>query len=539
MKLNGFFKNNFKKYNDYIMESLYDVKQINAKNVNDETWKHLISLDPTLNIENPLDDEQLKKSPEGMMRWILKRYNTFTSTSPENIKNVFKQFNQLKNKKGLLKSNDINQYKSFDELASAVNEVLPKMSINQQNKQAKKNAKEISSEKVLGLYMNGAVELLFNGDEWEVWTPHTFEGSKALRKGAVWCTGGDTPTHYDSYTNEGTLYVIIRKADATEKYQLFVSDDPQIASHGREFRDKDNESMRFRDLCNEYPELLDFFMTQENVLKSYPNLDDPDEDDEFDEDREYEIMDEYHLLYNDMGELCIGYNIHWMTENCKYITDDNVYDILKYGYMESSLDGYDVREYYENTIKNKYFVKDISWSDTELNDLYEKYEEDSKNPVSFETFLFTLFQTEDEEHNKEVEDWLTEHYDDENEGWKDEIYDKITKYPFDDLIAGNVIDSLRGYGFDPQEAARNPDDGMFLTNYGDFMVKLDDCHSVEEFYRRYTHNGEKPFSDVVDEVTGGEIDLSDCEPSYCDDYYSYEGNDVHQEDASEIYKLFQ
>ena len=211
-------------FSSILNESLLDVRQKNASNLSDEEFKYLISFDPVLgNIQN-LSNDVLASTPENYSRWLLKmnKIGELKNISPEKMQQYLKAFTQAKNRKNLLPSNDINSYKTIDELKNALSTAKDNLTANQKNKDAKRNQKELQGEKKPGMYMDGAVELLFNGDNWEVWTPHTYEGSKALRRGASWCTGGDNCLYYDNYTADGTLYVIINKDNQKEKLQLLV-----------------------------------------------------------------------------------------------------------------------------------------------------------------------------------------------------------------------------------------------------------------------------------------------------------------------------
>ena len=529
MKLNEFIlsrKN--KNLEELLFESLYDVRVKNAHDIDDKLWAELVSFDPTLNIQNPNDDDELRKSPEGYMKWLLK-LNRSMSINPSKIKNLLKQFNSLKNKKGLLPSNDINRYHSTEDLEKAVKEALPKLTANQKNKQAKRDAKTISAEKKPGLYMDGAVELLFNGKDWEVWTPHTYEGSKALRRGAVWCTGGDNSSFYKSYTEDGELYVIINKANPEEKYQLFVPAVGMDARHNREFRDEGNGEVQFRKFVHKNKELLDFFMTLDDVTESYKKLDDPSIDDEWTEEKEAEIFERYNLKYlEDTYEIGIGYSIYKMTSNCKYIDTDDLETFLENGYGEG-LNGYDIKKYYEDAITSNDFVDYIDWQNTRLQDLYDDFVQETENTdTDFKTFLYTLFNTSSKEHSKSAHKWLVEK---RNEYYADDVYDSITKYPFDDCIWDRVWQKLKMFGWNPEESKNNTVSSRF------FFIRLEDCHSVQQFYEDYANNGNKSYEDVLDDVAGKGLDLSyveDVTPSY----NGYEDNYLHKDDADTIYNLF-
>ena len=207
---------------DFILvETLLDVRLKNASKLSDEEFRKLISYDPNLSEIIDVNDDTLMNYPESYSRWLLKMFNKgeLKNSNPSNIRNYLQSFTELKNRRTLLPNNDINSYQTIDDLVNAVDNAKSNLTVNQKNKDAKRNQKQLQGEKQPGLYMNGAVELLFNGKDWEVWTPHTFEGSKALRRGAVWCTGGDNDHYYNSYTKNGTLYVIINKKDNKDKYQ--------------------------------------------------------------------------------------------------------------------------------------------------------------------------------------------------------------------------------------------------------------------------------------------------------------------------------
>lgn len=516
-----------KELSDLLYESLYNVRVKNAQGISDEFWAQLVSFDPTLNIQNPNDETELSNSPEGYMRWILKMSKNKT-LDPSKVKDLLKQFNSLKNKKGLLKSNDINQYKSTEELENAIKEALPKLTANQKNKQAKRDAKELSTEKKPGMYMNGAVELLFNGNDWEVWTPHTYEGSKALRRGAVWCTGGDSPSFYNHYTEDGELYVIINKKDPEEKYQLFVPAIDIDSRRSREFRDKHNGEMQFRKFVHENKELLDFFLTLDDVTNSYPNLDDPSVDDEWTDEKEEEIYERYNIRYlEDTYEIGLGYSTYYMTRDCKYIDQADLETLIENGYGEG-LSGYKINDYYNECIQAVDFVDYIDWQDTRLQDLYDEFIEETKENVEFKDFLYTLFGTKGKEEIKSVDKWLT---DKRNEYWRDDVYSSITKYAFDDAIWDNVYGKLKMFGWNPEKPKTSLNGSLFL-------VRLEDCHTVQQFYEEYTDNGRKTYDQVVDEVIGNGLDLSYAEDVMPDYSYAYAGNYLHKDDAEQIYDLF-
>lgn len=517
-------------FSSILNESLLDVRQKNASNLSDEEFKYLISFDPVLgNIQN-LSNDVLASTPENYSRWLLKmnKIGELKNISPEKMQQYLKAFTQAKNRRNLLPSNDINSYKTIDELKNALSTAKDNLTVNQKNKDAKRNQKELQGEKKPGMYMDGAVELLFNGDNWEVWTPHTYEGSKALRRGASWCTGGDNCLYYDNYTADGTLYVIINKDNQKEKLQLFVPDEYQ--GRDREFRDANNDSVKFREFVHENPELLDFFLTQEDVTNSYKNLEDPSENDEWDEDRENDIAYEYDLTCTDVGEIALQISYSTLLRH-NYLTDINDYkEMAMNGYLDYP-SGYNVSKFYKKAIQDISFVEDVNWEDTQLKTLYKFYLKEnslSSDDIDFEKFLNTLFNTNDSKYNdKNLEKWFSS----KDNKWEELIYKKISKSTFNQVIDEYVYDQLRKFGWTPPSRSK-------YTDYEyNFIYTLYDCHSVEQFYREYTNNGQKSLNEVYDDLNlyideeEGDISINNID-------FSQYGTEWSKEDAGDILDIF-
>lgn len=514
-----------------IYESLLDVRKKNAANLSDEQFANLMKYDPQISKLPSLTDEIMSTSGESYSKWLLKMHKSgaLQNHSPEMIKNYLELFNNAKKRKTVLPNNDINAYKSISELEDALKSIGDKLSANQKNKDAKRNQKQLQGEKQPGLYMDGAVELLFNGDNWEVWTPHTFEGSKALRRGAVWCTGGDNDYHYNNYTENGMLYVIINKANPSDKYQLFVPSNDY--GNEREFRDKNNNSVKFRQFVHENEELLNFFLTQDIVLNSYDDLEDPDIDDEWDEDREYGIMNEYNLSYDyDDYTICMNIPYNDLLNRSYYTRPSDYEEMATYGYIEGFHKGtykllYDI-------MKTPEFVSYNDWESTLLDDLYKQYISETNNECKFETFLWTLFNTED---GKYSDDKVSKWFEDKSgfKYWDDQVQDVMSPIIAEDLIADFVYSSLKDKGWNPSK--------FKYKDYGEqfkdaFPYNFSDCHSVEEFYREITDNGRKSYNNIISEFNieineeEGDIDISNFDTEHYSDYI--------QEDAKSIFNLF-
>jgi hypothetical protein len=511
-----------------LIESLLDVRNKNASDLSDDEFLNLIKHDPKLTDIEVINDETLSSKPESYSRWLLKmsKKGELKNVSHSHMQQLLKSFEQAKNRRNLLPNNDINSYKSVSELESAVETAKGSMTANQKNKDAKRNQKQLVGEKKPGMYMNGAVELLFNGKEWEVWTPHTYEGSKALRRGAVWCTGGDTDHHYKNYTKNGKLFVIINKEHNDEKYQLFVPE--YSGSLQREFRDKHNDQpITFREFVHENKELLDFFMTQEIVTDNYAYLEDPDVNDEWTEDKEYEVMNEYNLGYDDYtGEVCMYIDYYELLNESYYTSSDMYADFASNGYLDNYSD-----DYSNDVISSKHFVDYIDWHDTQLKVLHTAYQARTKKTVDFNTFLYTLFRTEGGNlGDDDVHNWLVDMGGDK---YQYHVREKISRYALQTNVEDFIYNALRNLGINFNDRSYNG------NNYKDsFPYRFDDCHSVQQFYEDIADNGEQSAADVMAkydiyiEESKGEIDPE------TESFERYEGDRLHEDDAKEIFDMF-
>ena len=435
---------------DFILvETLLDVRQKNASKLSDNEFRKLISYDPNLSEIIYVNDDSLMNYPESYSRWLLKMFNKgeLEDIDPSDVRNYLKSFTKLKNRRTLLPNNDINSYQSIEDLISAINNAKNNLTVNQKNKDAKRNQKQLQGEKQPGMYMNGAVELLFNGKDWEVWTPHTFEGSKALRRGAVWCTGGDTDCYYTSYTKNGTLYVIINKNDNKDKYQLFVPN--THASNSREFKDAQNDTVMFREFVHKNDELLDFFLTREDVTDTYDNLEDPNYDDEWSEEKEDEVMNEYDLTFDyNTFEVCmeIDYN-DLLTDS--YYTDTRDYRDYATNTFEYLNNFEKLEQLKKDIVQSEYFVRYNNWSETQLYTLYKFFMKETKtsyNDLDFQSFLYVLFKTGGYDFpNSPVTKW----FDNRHSYWYEKVLNSITETVAIQLVENFIYDSLTSIGWRP------------------------------------------------------------------------------------------
>lgn len=459
-----------------INESLLDIKEKNAKNISNEDFSYIVSFDPKLySIADNLTPENMANANESYVRYLIKMFKKgqLNNQNKEKVQNLLNMFDYAKKRRNVLPNNDINSYNSFEDIELALSNISNNLTANQKNKDAKKNQKELQGEKKPGLYMNGAVELLFNGNDWEVWTPHTFEGSKALRRGASWCTGGDNDCYYKNYTNDGTLYVIMNKKDNNEKYQLFVPF--STSEQPREYRDSLNNEQSFRQLVHKNKELLDFFLTLDDVVNAYPNLDDENFNDEWTDDKEQEIIDEYDLVWSG-DTLAISLYMPKVCQNCHYSTEEDYINVFKDGYLDYPSSDY-INEFYEECIKDKYFTK-LDWNDTPVETLYKMYIKETGNDDTFQEFLYALFDTDDKGWNdySNISDWLDNNRKDKSTSYPRQVRDAITTFAFDYAISNDIYENLQRFGFSTSD---------FGNGSENIELPLFDIYSGKDFYDEY------------------------------------------------------
>ena len=79
------------------------------------------------------------------------------------------------------------------------------------------------------------LEKVYEDDEWVVYIPHTYRASRQIGQDTHWCTASSNPSCYKSYTQDGDLYVNIRKSDGAkfqihfESSQAMDADDEPVA----------------------------------------------------------------------------------------------------------------------------------------------------------------------------------------------------------------------------------------------------------------------------------------------------------------------
>ena len=78
------------------------------------------------------------------------------------------------------------------------------------------------------------LEKVYEDDEWVVYVPHSHSAARRGGAGTCWCTASENDYYYNMYSNQGPLYINIRKSDGA-KFQFhfetkqFMNADDQLA----------------------------------------------------------------------------------------------------------------------------------------------------------------------------------------------------------------------------------------------------------------------------------------------------------------------
>ena len=224
----------FKKLVETILTEDIESMKKYYPNISDDAFQSYVELDPTYKDGSTQAGKYAK--------WILGLANKGKLDNIGHVKDVLSRFDEEKNN---LKEKDIMKYKSVDEVEAMLNDEnsYKALSDRQRLRQTQKAVHNTD--------LDQDAERLFNGKDWEVWTPHTYEASCKLGRGTQWCTASTESDHYfRSYTKSGKLYIIINKHNG-EKYQFHF----ESAS----FMDAEDESIPLAKFLLDNRELNDYF----------------------------------------------------------------------------------------------------------------------------------------------------------------------------------------------------------------------------------------------------------------------------------------
>ncbi len=244
--------------------------------VGSDLFKIIVNLDPTYNQEKDIMGQYTK--------WLLNKKNLpiIKQMKGEDYYKVtedLRKFDKLKKTKKIKgDAADINKY-DINTLADFMfgfgeDDVVS-------NTEKEKNIKQDVEKYSVG--------------EWDIIVPKTEEASCYYGKGTRWCTAADYDNMFNTYNNDGKLWIIINKKDPSNKYQFHFESGQYMNPLDREI-DLDG----FFDY-NE--ELRDFFLSEgyekEIYIECWREMDYVDFTDETPEEQKriISVIDEKHISH--------------------------------------------------------------------------------------------------------------------------------------------------------------------------------------------------------------------------------------------------
>lgn len=207
-------------------------------NIPEEDFLTYIGLDPTY---------QGGTQAGKYARWILNLANQskipLDDNSPISAKNRIPSslefFDSVRDR---LKIKDIMRFKSLDELDEYTSsddsydeETQRQLVRHRQDARRKANLVQDA-------------EIVYEDDDWVVYTPKTYAASCKLGQGTRWCTATtEDDSYFNRYTKRGPLYININKNNPTEKYQLHFE--------SAQYMDTDDDDVSLKELFDQFPSL--------------------------------------------------------------------------------------------------------------------------------------------------------------------------------------------------------------------------------------------------------------------------------------------
>ena len=251
--------------------TVQQLKDQYSEGIKNNLFKQIIEIDPTSNFEGGKGG---KYCP-----WLFTQYKRGNLT-PDTYQAVRDALSELADKvrSRRYEIKDINQYKTVQDLIDAhiaAQDVELELTDRQKERASHKQAKEIARKRLAGEATNDITALVTDGT-WTVYTPNTFEGSRALAEEgcdksrpytgydapadnmkAKWCTAADNHW-YQSYTSRGPLYVFINSEDPINKFQSC----PGSRSWFFDKYDREQGKQALLDFCSDHPKIGDFFQVR-------------------------------------------------------------------------------------------------------------------------------------------------------------------------------------------------------------------------------------------------------------------------------------
>lgn len=250
--------------------SLGDIYQKYYSQIPEETFRQIVSADPTYNVEKP--DKMGKFG-----KWLLNLYQKGALKNEDLYKakdylSTFVKFNAKINQK------DINKYSSLPELYKTIE---PFISNPEQSTSKSDEVRKIKE----------GAQKVYEDAKWLVIVPHTQEASCYYGKGTQWCTAADVSDNmFDYYNEKGNLYINILKGTNT-KYQFHFETNSFMDEHDDYIPHPVTQSIGLT------KELQDFYIRKYGMKASVPLTTKSDLDDFTEIDNNYFIGNDFWRLY--------------------------------------------------------------------------------------------------------------------------------------------------------------------------------------------------------------------------------------------------
>ena len=111
------------------------------------------------------------------------------------------------------------------------------------------------------------LEKVYEDDEWVVYVPHSHEAARRGGAGTCWCTASENDYYYNMYSNQGPLYINIRKSDGV-KFQFHFETN--------QFMNADDASVHLNEIGLSEG-IVDFYVKIDPVFKFRVKFDDVQE----------------------------------------------------------------------------------------------------------------------------------------------------------------------------------------------------------------------------------------------------------------------
>jgi len=267
----------FKNIDELIKYAAYNLQGLRKdfSSLSDEEFMHALNSDPTLYNEiqnfktwNELNKSNIRKIGSYTI-WLLNHSNSVVTHDSEEIRDYLTKFSQIKENENIEFESNIDNYKTFDEIKSAIDVVTNKHKIIKSPAKFKRDVSRFNIKNELGK----SFEVAYDSPEFTVLKLLTAEAACFFGKGTNWCTATTTPESnrfnlYHAPENEQYLHVIIDKKN-NQKWQYFSKN---------EFKDKMDKqaltsliSIEFR---NSGDANINYFMYQLTGIRDFIEDDD-------------------------------------------------------------------------------------------------------------------------------------------------------------------------------------------------------------------------------------------------------------------------